>query len=104
MGLGLDYREDLSPVSTNRLPLHGPSPYVPSCFKAQDTGMGVGLRQDLLSRSILPSDCKRLISSTLNSGWEGKAIHTGEEDELREDLVQEDGRDYLNKYGDNLYV
>ena len=67
MGLGLDYREDLSPLSTNRLPLHGPSPSDPSCFKARDTGMGVGLRQDLLSRSVLPLDCKSLISSTLNA-------------------------------------
>ena len=95
---------DLSPDSTKRPPLHGPGPYVPSCFKAHDTGMGVGLRQGLLSRFVLPSDCKSPISSTLNAGQEGKAIHTGEEDELREDPVQEDGHDYMNRYGDNLYV
>ena len=104
MGLGLDYRVGLSPVSTNRPPLHGPDPSVPSCFKAQDMGMGVGLRQGLLSRSVLPSDCKSPISNTLNAGQEGIDLHTGEEDELREDLVQEDGRDHMNRYGDNLYI
>ena len=68
MGLGLDYQADVSPISANRPPLHGLSPSVPSCFKAQDTGMGVRLRQGLLSRSILPSDYKSPISSTLNAG------------------------------------
>ena len=52
----------------------------------------------------MASDCKSPISSTLNVRQEGKALHTGEEDELREDLVQEDGRDYMNRSGDNLYV
>ena len=103
MGLGLDYRVDLSPSSTSRPPLHGPNSYVPSCFKAEATGMGVGLRQGLLSRPVLPSECKSPISSTLNAGKEGKAIHIWEEGELREDLAQENGRVYMNKYGDNLY-
>ena len=66
--------------------------------------MGVRLRQSLLSRFVIPSDCKNPISSSLNVGQKGKALHTGEEDELREDLVQEDGCDHMNRYGDNLYV
>ena len=104
VGLGLDYRVDLSLVSTNRPLLHGLNPFVPSCFKAQDSGLGVGLRQGLLSRSVMPSDCKSPISSSLNVGQKGKALHTREEDELREDLVQEDGCDHMNRYGDNLHV
>ena len=36
------------------------------------------------------------ISSSLNAGQEGNALHNGEEDELREDLVQEDGHDHMN--------
>ena len=52
----------------------------------------------------MPSNCKGPISSSLNARQEGKALHTGEEDKLREDLVQEDGRDHMNRYGDNLYI
>ena len=52
----------------------------------------------------MTSDCKSPISSSLNAGQEGNALHNGEEDELREDLVQEDGCDHMNRYGDNLYV
>ena len=92
-GLGLDYRVALSPVSTNRPLLHGSDLSAPSCFKAQDSGLEVGLRQGLPSRSVMTSYCKSPISSSLNAGHEGNALHNGEEDELREVPVQEDCRD-----------
>ena len=94
----------LSPVSTNRPLLHGPDLFAPSCFKAQDSGLEVGLRQGLPSRFVMTSDCKSPISSSLNAGHEGNALHNGEEDELREVLVQEDSRDHMNRYDDNRYV
>ena len=102
MGLGLD-RVGLSPSSTSRPPLHGPNSVVPSCFKAEAARMGVGLRQSLLSRPVFPLRCKNPISSTPNAEKEGKAIHIWEEGELRKDLAQENGRVYMNRYGDNLY-
>ena len=66
--------------------------------------MGAGLRQGLLSRAVLSSNCKRLISSTMYAGQKEKAIYTREEDELSKDLVQKHGRDYTNRYDDNLYA
>ena len=44
------------------------------------------------------------IYSSPNTGQEGNALHIGEEDELSEVAVQEDGRDHMNRYGDNPYV
>ena len=52
-GLGLDYQVVLSPISTNRPLLHCPDLSAPSCFKAQDSGLGVELRQGLPSRSVM---------------------------------------------------
>ena len=44
------------------------------------------------------------ISISPNAGQEGNALHIGEEDELSDVAVQEDGRDHMNRYGDNPYV
>ena len=103
MGLGLDNRVDLSPSSTCRPPLHGSDSSVPSCLKAEAAGMGVGLRQGLLLRLFLLSECKSLISKALNVGKEGNATHIWEESEFREDLAQENDRIHMNRYGDKLY-
>ena len=103
-GLGLDYRVALSPVSTNRPLLHGSDLYDPICLKAQDPGLEKGLRLGLPSTFVMTTDCISPISSSPNAGQEGNAFHNGKEDELKEVAVQEDGRDHMNRYGDNPYV
>ena len=52
----------------------------------------------------MTTDCISPIFSSPNAGQEGNALHNGEEDELSEVAVQEDGRDHMNRYGDNPYV
>ena len=52
----------------------------------------------------MTSNSIRPISSSPNAGQEGNALHIGEEDELSEVAVQEDGRVHKNRYGDNPYV
>ena len=103
-GLGLDYRVALCPVSTNRPLLNGSNLSEPSCFKAQDVGLEKGLRQGLPSWSVITRDRISPISSSPNTGYKGNVLHIGEEDELSDVAVQEDGRDHMNRYGDNPYV
>ena len=65
--------------------------------------MKTGLSQDLLSRPVETSDSLEPISSSSEAGQEGNASFHGEEDELREVAVQEEGHNLKNKYDDNLF-
>ena len=103
-GFGLGLLGGPLPSCTNLTLLNGPDLSEPSCFKAQDAGLEKGLRQGLPSRSVMTRDSISPISSSPNAGQEGNALQIGEEDELSEVAVQEDGRDHMNRYGDNPYV
>ena len=101
LGLGLDNRVAPSPSPTSRSPLDGSNSFGPSRLKA--AGMGVGLSQGPLLRPFLPSNCKSPITRVLNVDKEGNATHNWEEGEFKEDLVQENDRVNMHRYGDNLY-
>ena len=103
-GLGLDYRAALCPDSTNRPLINGLVLYEPTCFKTQDAVLENGSRQGLLSRSVETSDSLGPMANSPNAGQEGIALHYGEEDELSEVVVQEDGHNLKNRYGDNPYA
>ena len=103
-GVGLDYQAALCPDSTNRALLNWLILYEPTCFKAQDADLETGLRQGLLSRPVETSDSLGPIPSSPDAGQEGIALHHGEEDELSEVAVQEEGYNLKNRYDDNLYA
>ena len=97
-GLGLDYRAALCPDSINWALLNGLILYEPTCFKAQEAVLETGLKQGLLSRPVETSDSLGPISSSPDAGQEGIALHHGEEDELREVAIQEEGHNLKNRY------
>ena len=101
--MGLDYRAALYPDYTKRARLNGLIIYEPTCFKAQDEVLKTGLSQGLLSRPVETSDSLEPISSSSDAGQEGITSHHGEEDELSEVAVQEEGHNLKNRYDDNLY-
>ena len=88
VGLDRTHWGNPSPVFFNRSLLNGPGSLDYNGSKAQEMGMGAGLRQGLCSKDTSTSSCKRLILCTKNDGQKEKSIQSGEDEEFSKDLAQ----------------
>ena len=102
--MGLNYRATQCPDSITRASLNGFTIHEPICFKAQAQTLKTRLSQDLFSRPVETTERLEPISSSSETGQEGNASTHGEEDKLREDVVQAEGHKLKKRYDDNTFL